>query len=53
MVGCHSSAISAAAVEPNSAAAAQVAGHRKPVQAEKAVPPIASSANKIYRREGR
>ena len=39
--------------EPKSAAAIQVEGQRKPVQAEKTVPPIASSANKMYRREGR
>jgi len=53
MAGRHNSAISAAAVAPNSAAAVQVAGQRKPVQAQKIVPQIARSANRMYRREGR
>jgi hypothetical protein len=53
MAGCHSSAINATEVMPKSPAATQVVGQRKPVQAQKAVPQIASSANRMYRREGR
>jgi len=53
MIGRQTSAINAAEVSANSPAAIQVAGQRKPVHAQNAVPEMASAANKMYRREGR